>query len=113
MRILNTHDQLTAAGGGVAIIPNYGGSRSTYQNGWAIYRVNAAGQQLITDRSAHWSDFGKKVFCGGDKKELLEIAKQWVFTQGWYGGNWTRNRVRDYVPEEINKKFPLPKRETK
>lgn len=115
----NTHEQLVKAGGGVAITPSYTGTRTQYFYGWAIYRVNEHGKQIATDPKAHWSDYGKKVFSasfgveGGSPAErsrnALAAAKQWVAERGWYEGEWTRNRMRDYVPKEINKRFPLRK----
>lgn len=114
--IINTHDQLRAAGGGVAILPSYTGTRTQYFYGWAVYRLNAEGKQITTDPKAHWSDYGKKVFSTlGAKgvssaersRNALAAAKQWIAEQGWYDGEWTRNRVRDYVPRDINKRFPI------
>lgn len=117
--IINTYDQLRAAGGGVAIVPSYSGTRTQYFYGWGILRVNDKGKQVITDPAAHWTDNGKKVFSAsfgteGDtraerSRNALAQAKQWVAEQGWYNGEWTRNRMRDYVPKEINKRFPLRK----
>ena len=114
----NTHEQLKAAGGGVAIVPSYTGGRTQYFRGWAVYRLNGQGKQVVTDPSAHWQDYGKKVFStmqaeGSTPAErsrfALSQAKAWVAKQGWYSGEWKRNRIRDYVPAEINKKFPLRK----
>lgn len=119
--IINTYDQLRAAGGGVAIIPNYTGTRTQYFHGWAIYRVNGQGKQVITDPDAHWSDYGKRVFStlgqngatpAERSRQALTAAKQWVAEQGLYNGEWQRNRARDYVPKEINQQFPI-RRETK
>lgn len=115
--IINTHDQLVAAGGGVAIMPSYTGTRTQYPYGWAVYRLNASGQRVITDPEAHWSDYGKRVFSHSkhsgtpaeQKRASLETAKQWIAEQGWYEGEWVRNRMRDYVPKDINKQFPIRK----
>lgn len=110
---INTHQQLTLAGGGVAITLHYSGARREYVYGWAVYRVNGKGQQIITDPNVHWADYGKKVFRGEGinfherQRNALEQAKKWVAEQGWYTGEWKRNRMRDYVPSEINKRFPL------
>lgn len=114
--IVNTHDQLRAAGGGVAIMPAYIGGRTQYFCGWSIYRVNVEGKQLVTDPKAHWQQYGKKTFstmgATGDtpaerSRNALALAKRWIAEQGWYDGEWMRNRMRDYVPKEINKQFPL------
>jgi len=115
--IVNTHDQLRAAGGGVAIVPTYTGTRTQYPYGWGIYRMGADGKQIVTDSKAHWADYGKKIFSHNRhkgtpaecKRLSLEEAKRWVAEQGWYDGEWKRNRMRDYVPAEINKRFPLSK----
>lgn len=116
--IINTYDQLRAAGGGVAILSSYTGTRTQYFYGWAVWRVGANGKQIVTDPKAHWSDYGKKVFSATGaagatpaerSRNALTQAKQWVAEQGWYDGEWTRNRMRDYVPREINKRFPLRK----
>lgn len=120
-RIVNTHCQLTANGGGVAIMPSYGGARTSHVNGWLIYRVGARGKQIPTDPDAHWSQYGRKWFSNRNHKgtfhqrqaAALEDAKRWIAEQGWYDGEWKRNRQRDYVPAEINKRFPIPKREAK
>ncbi len=114
--IINTHDQMVAAGGGVAIVPAFAGTRTQYQCGWAIYRVNSNGQAVVTDPLAHWQNNHKKVFSDfaqdgsttlERRRAALEAAKQWVAEQGWYSGEWARNRQRDYVPKDINKQFPL------
>lgn len=115
--IINTYDQLRAAGGGVAIVPSYSGTRTKYFYGWGVMRVNGAGKQVITDTDAHWSDYGKKVFSAsfgteGDthaerSRNALIAAKKWIAEQGWYDGEWQRNRARDYVPKDINKRFPI------
>lgn len=105
---INTHDQLVAAGGGVAIVPAYTGARSNYRNGWHVYRVNVKGQPLVTDKTAHWTDHHRKHFPDGfSRAEALEEAKRWV--EATYGerGPWVRNRMGDYLPERIHKAFPL------
>jgi hypothetical protein len=114
---VNTHDQLRKAGGGVAIVPTYTGTRTQWPYGWGIYRIDANGQHIVTDPKAHWSNYGKKVFSHSNhqgtpaerKRASLEQAKRWVAEQGWYDGEWKCNRMRDYVPAEINKRFPLSK----
>lgn len=116
--IINTHDQLRAAGGGVAIVPNYTGTRTQYFYGWAVYRVNEHGQQIATNPKAPWYDYGKQVFgamgAGGKtpaerSRNALAAAKAWVAERGWYDGEWARNRARDYVPKDINARFPIRK----
>lgn len=116
---INTHDQLRKAGGGVAILPSYVGARTQYFYGWSVYRVGADGKEIPTDPNTHWTNYGRKVFSklpqqngltpAERSRGALEAAKRWVAEQGWYDGEWTRNRMRDYVPKEINKRFPLQK----
>ena len=116
--IINTHDQLVAAGGGVAITPSRTVGREPRVSGWAIYRVNAAGKQVVTDKDAAWYDQGCKVFLffSAPARETarvwaLEQAQQWVAKQYGETGPWKRNVMRAYVPERIAKAFPLPRRD--
>lgn len=107
--IINTHDQLTAAGGGVAIMPAYSGARTRHRDGWSVYRANASGEQVITDPNAHWSDHKRKRFSEftATRAEALEAAKAWVLATYGEAGPWKRNRMGDYVPERIAKAHPL------
>jgi hypothetical protein len=115
--IYNTHQQLVRAGGGVAIVLSYGGIRDRYVDGWSIYRVNAAGKHVPTDPDVPWYHHGNKWISSTSlegtfaerQREALEIAKNWIAEQGWYSGEWRRNRARDYVPVEIDKRFPIRK----
>lgn len=114
MTCVNTHEQLKAAGGGIAIITAYAGARSEYRNGWKIYHVNAAGRRVVTDENAHFTDYGCKHFgeSGTTRAEALEEAKRWVAETYNEHGPWVRNRMGDYLPERIHKAFPLRKRTT-
>jgi len=111
--VLNTHQQLTLAGGGVAITLAYNGVRDQSVYGWAIYRVDAKGKQIVTNPDAAWYEYGEKVFRGKGasfherQRDALEAAKKWVAEQGWYDGEWKRNRMRDYVPAGVDKRFPI------
>ena len=113
--IVNTHGQLVAAGGGIAILFYRDCSRERGGRGahYAIYRMNAEGQQLVTDRNAHWMDHGKKTFYvfGTTKPEALAAAQAWVLATYGIAGPWVRNRMGDYVLAEVNARFPLPKPE--
>lgn len=115
LRIVNTYDQLTAAGGDVcAIVTAYLPGRGTSAYGWAIYRV-VNGRSTASDSSAAWYDNGCKTFSwsvyGGDKKAAMAAAREFVKSLNGYDGPWTRNRMWDYVPTAINKRFPIPKRQ--
>ena len=119
MRIHNTYDQLAAAGGGIAIMVSWGGIRDKYVNGWQIYRLNADGKQLVTDKDAAWYHCQRKWFSHmgypGTRHQKqaaeLEEAKAWVAETYGEQGPWKRNRSRDYVPERINAAFQIPPRD--
>lgn len=111
--LVNTHDQLVAAGGGIAILYRARGSRPSSVPGWLVLRVDARGVEVATDSRAHFSSYGKKLFIAGasdTRQAALQKALDWV--QQTYGeaGPWVMNAVRDYVPERIQKQFPIPKR---
>jgi len=114
---INTHEQLKLSGGGVAIVLSYGGIRTQYVDGWSIYRVDSNGKQISTDTMAPWYCHGKKWISSTNlsgtfaerQRAALELAKKWVAEQGWYDGEWSRNRLRDYVPTAVNKQFPIRK----
>lgn len=116
--MINTHDQLVAAGGGVALCPNHVGIRTTRIYGWHVYRVDAAGVKIVTDPKAAWYDYGRKVFYPPAdlpfherQRAALAEAQAWVKKQGWYAGEWSRNRMGDFVPADVQKRFPIQKRE--
>lgn len=116
LEIINTHEQLFRAGGGVAICIFRGGARTDYVSGYTVYRVGADGREVKTDPGAPWYQYGRKWFAPGDGKfherqrAAFEAAKKWVAGQGWYSGEWARNRSKAYVPVEINKRFPIRKK---
>lgn len=61
---------------------------------------------------AHWSDGGDMAFLVYNEswQEVLVKAKEWCREK--YGiTEWSRNRMRDYVPSIVNKKLPIPKKE--
>lgn len=77
-----------------------------------MIRVRADRSEIATDPKAHRYDHGRRVFgktSPGDRggNEALEAAKRWVAEQGWYDGPWRRNRMRHYVPEAVDKAFPI------
>lgn len=111
MTITNTHDQLVASNGGVAITPAQTQGRSPRFYGWTVYRIDAKGREVVTDCNAAWYNYGRKTFSATMKgrMESLQEAKEWVAAQGWYDGKWVRNRMFDYVPADVNKRFPLPR----
>jgi hypothetical protein len=111
--VINTHDQLVAAGGGIAITTCYTPGRRRRKCGYAIYRLNEKGQKMITDPDAAWYDNKMKTFnwAGNEKANVLAEAQAWVASVFSYTGQWVRNRHGDYVLKEINKRFPLRKLE--
>jgi hypothetical protein len=113
-RLINTHDQLVAAGGGVAIMTAHTQGRSSRACGWAVYRVNAQGEQVATNAKAAWYEDGRKTFYWrvySDKNVALESAQEWIAENCGEAGPWKRNAARDYVPERIQKQFPISKKE--
>jgi hypothetical protein len=109
--IVNTHEQLAAAGGGVAIMKHHSQGRDARFDGWCVYRLDAKGLQIATDAKAAWYNNGKKVFhkLGRDATAALEEAKAWVLEAYQEAGPWKSNGMGDYVPERIAKAHPLKK----
>jgi hypothetical protein len=109
-RVINTHDQLVRSGGGIAIVPAMMPGRRPHQNGWGVYRVNADGKQLITDKKAAWYDHCRKTFSefGCSREDALKEAQEWVKATYGEEGPWVRNRQKDWVPERVNSAFPIP-----
>lgn len=103
MTCINTHDQLAAAGSGVAICPAYSGARD--RNGWVVYRV-VRGVRVLTDTRAHHGLMHFAEF-GTSRAEALKEAKRWVAETYGERGPWVRNRLGDYLPERIHKAHPL------
>ena len=109
--IINTHDQLTRAGGGVAIM--YRARGKLIVPGWIILRVDALGQSVVTDERAHWTEYGRKVFLVVDRnsiREKLAEAQTWVAENCGERGPWKRNRAGNYVPKRIDDAFPIRKK---
>lgn len=112
-RLINTFDQLVAAGGGCAIVTARSPGRTPRARGWSVYRINKSGQQVVTDPKAAWYEHGMKTFdwFGKTKAEAMAETQAWIAEEYGEHGPWARNAMRDYVPERINKAFPLPKKE--
>jgi hypothetical protein len=119
-RIINTYDQLKAAGGGVAITVATSGGRDTYVSGWYVTRVNEKGELTDTDPGCQqWYHHKSKHFsCALPREQPFHVRRQLAFEQAaaWvhktYGeaGPWQRNRQGDFLPQRIARKFPLEKR---
>lgn len=109
MNIVNTYSQLVCSGGGIAIL--WRGKFSVIGSQWSIYRINAKGCEIPTDPNTEWFNNGRKTFhvFTKTKKEHLEDAIKWVVENfpEYRDTPWVRNRLGDYVPKEINKKFPI------
>jgi hypothetical protein len=119
--IINTWGQLVAAGGGVGIFstPTSSGRVSTSPK-FQVIRITAQGREIPTDPrppdQRPWYDHGRKTFLPfayNDKAKALAAAQAWVAEQGWYDGPWARNRMGDYLPTNIHKRFPLRPRNAK
>lgn len=112
--LVNTHEQLTAAGGGIAIIKAYAWGRDGNINGWHIYRVNEHGRKVATDLGAPWYHHECKWFVSRAngtfherQRQALEAARVWIAETYGELGPWVRNRLGDYLPERIHETFPL------
>lgn len=112
--ITNTHDQLVATEGGIAIVPAHTPSRTRSKCGWAVYRVDAEGRAYVTaHKDAAWYDYGRMSFCSdrtpGFAADLVR-AQRWIAAQYGEVGPWVRNRIGDYVPARVQKAAPLTPR---
>ena len=98
----------------VAIVRFYGKSRSKVLQfqGWEVFSPNSP-----TDKDAHPFHYGCKYFSIYDVRDkprsiARKIALQTAIT--WSNENygpftWAKNALGDYVPKEINDKFPIQK----
>lgn len=129
--VINTHDQLIRwkeAGmhkRPVAIMVYHASfGRSNHRDGWCVYSPWAK----TSDTVEPWYHHGDKHFnrflvkaadlpdaltrrqIGPARdKAALVLAMQWADHK--YGPfDWVRNRMGDYVPAELNKAFPLPRK---
>jgi hypothetical protein len=110
LRLINTYDQLVAAGGGVAIFMKYTQGRSSRACGWQVYQVDAKGREVLTNKGGPWYEYGRKTFYWSSTKpklDTLEEIKTWIEEHLGEHGPWKRNPMRDYVPERIAKQFPI------
>ena len=112
VRLINTWDQLKAAGGGVAVSYHANGGRTVLPPMWVVWRINAAGQQLQTDAKAAWYMRGSKGFSFPGGKDLKEQARldalAWA-TKKYGVKAWARNMFGDYVSATVNAAFPIPR----
>lgn len=115
-RIINTWDQIKTAGGGLFICWQSG--HGVIGSSYAVYLIDEKGKEIRTDKSptAPWYEHGRKSFPAygrENKKKALEEAKAWVAENypNIAPKEWAKNRLGEFVDAEINKKFPIPKRE--
>ena len=96
----------------VAIGPAYLPGRTPTRSGWIVWSPWEP-----TDTDSEWYFHGKKHFSGfglgNSRKESLALslteAMKWANDN--YGPfNWARNSTGEYVPEQLQKKFPIRKR---
>ncbi len=113
MTIINTHDQLVAAVE-AGIIPKrravtigraLAPGRGVRYWGWDVYSP-----YFNTDPTAAWYQYGQKLFLSDpDQNAALDAAMTWAMKR--YGVTaWKRNRMGDWVPIEVQKALPIPKR---
>lgn len=114
-QIINTWDQCTAAGGDcVAIYYHPYNARACSPAKWSVSRFKD-GKELVTDKEAAWYDYKRKTFSIGHpirehKQAALAEAINWVCKT--YGPRtFVRNRMGDYVEQDVNERFPIPRRE--
>ena len=120
--LTNTHDQLVAAGGGIAIMhtAHTSAGRGGGLGGWHIYRVDGRGLQINTEFYGHWANHGQKFFgllehhrgessAHDARAAALAEAIAWVAaTYPAYARTvWVANRYRDRIPIEVKRAHPL------
>jgi hypothetical protein len=114
-RIYNTHGQLSAAGGGIAIVKSYGGIRDKFVDGWEIVHTGADRRPIPTDPKAPWYRHGAKWFSSFShdgtfhdrQRAALAEAQAWVADTYGERGPWARNAQGDFVPARIQKAHPI------
>lgn len=115
MAIINTWDQLNeAARAGTlpkekCVAVSYS-RRAEGRLGYADCNKSLVWSPFFeVDPKAHWGDQGRKAFVG-DRAVSLEPAKAWA-AERFGVKEWARNRLGDYVPAEVNRRHPIPRRE--
>lgn len=123
MAIINTYGQLKAASeagfdkrGLVAV--GYYGRPSGRMGIGQVSKWQVSSPFFQTDPNAPWYDYGNKAFPlygNGEtphQRKMNTLAKAQAWAESEYGiKEWVKNRMGDYVPKEVNDKFPIPKRE--
>ena len=129
-RLINTHDQLRAAVASglldqqhaLAIAPSYsaGAGNDGPQNGWLLFSP-----YFDTDPTASWYHHGQLWFGYPEtgpallaavpvakvrkaQKELSLQAAVAHARQVYSLPEWSRNRLGDYVPAQVESTFPIP-----
>lgn len=117
--IINTYDQLCAAGGGVAVIYRRNGGRAVMPPWVEVMRVNEQCKIVRTaEPNAPWYVHGYRVFnlndADGDRRQQRKVAEQrailWCRNEFGIAGDFVRNGFGDLVPADIQQRFPLRKR---
>lgn len=116
-KIVNTHDQLVAAGGGVAIV--IASMETDPAHAWAVMRWEPGKGDMPTDEKAPWYQHKHRWFHfghyaddrihgrGAGRRLALQAAQGWVLRTYGEAGPWKRNALYDYVPTRINDKYPI------
>lgn len=113
-RLINTWDQLRAAGGDrVAISYSNPEPRSCRVPCWRVWRM-VDRREIKTDPKAAYYDNGAKSFIVHHpirRYKAVALAEAIAWANATYGPRtFVRNRMGDMLEAEVNAKFPLPPR---
>lgn len=110
--IINTYDQLKAAAEAgfdkkKLICIAYHKREKVFGASW-----RASSPFFSTDPRAAWYNNGAIAFIvSGNKDKNFQLAQIQETIRLKFGiEKWAKNRMRDYVPFEVNEKFPIPKK---
>lgn len=110
--IVNTYEQMTAAGGDQIAVCWTGETAGPGSYRWFVRRL-VDGRAVVTRPDAPWYDYKLKAFSGWpvrrEKAPALEKALAWV--RATYPQHaetvFVRNRLGDYVAKEVNDRWPI------
>lgn len=116
--IVNAYEQLRAAVDAgypkeKTLIISYArnGGRSVLPAWWSV-----GSPFFKTNPDGAWYEYGRQTFSLGfaeqthstRKASALKKAQEWAATK--YGvTEWAKNRMGDYIPKEVNDKWPIPR----
>ena len=109
--VTNSWQQIVCAGGGVYIAGHVARARMPEPSKWCVIQIDAAGQEIPTNPKAQWYDYERQCFSyGGRDTRMTALARAKMFAKALLGKeavDWCRNRMGDYVPRDVNERFPL------